>query len=101
VARLGGDEFAVLMEDIGGEADAELLAGRIIRLLGMPLTIDGEEVAISASVGVAVHDSGSCQVGELLRAADIAMYGAKLQGKGRYIVFEPTMQTRIAGAAAL
>jgi diguanylate cyclase len=101
VARLGGDEFAVLMEEIDGEADAELLAGRIIRLLSTPLTIDGEEVAISASVGVAVHDNGSCQVGELLRAADIAMYGAKVQGKGRYVVFQPTMRTRIAGAAAL
>ena len=59
VARLGGDEFAVLLEDLASESDAEALAGRITELLGTPLTIGGEEVKISASVGVAVHDSGS------------------------------------------
>jgi diguanylate cyclase (GGDEF)-like protein len=101
VARLGGDEFAVLLEDVATESDAALLAGRIAEKLKTPLMIDEQQVRVSASIGVAVQDARSAHVGELLRDADIAMYGAKLQGKGRYLVFEAQMRTSITGAAAL
>ncbi len=101
VARIGGDEFAVLLENITCESDAELLAGRIATVLGTPQTIEGNEVRVTASIGVAIHDARTIHVGELLRDADIAMYGAKLQGKGRYLVFEPEMRPRITSAPAL
>jgi len=101
VARLGGDEFAVLLEDVANKSDAAIMAARITDLLSAPLTIDGRQARVSASVGVALHEAGTGHVGELLRDADIAMYGAKLQGKGRYVVFEPRMRTGIAGAPVL
>jgi len=100
VARLGGDEFAVLLEDVGSRSDAITLAARITDLLATPLPLEGRQVPVSASIGVAIRETGSGHVGELLRDADIAMYGAKLQGKGRYVVFEPRMRTGIAGAPA-
>jgi diguanylate cyclase (GGDEF)-like protein len=98
VARLGGDEFAVLLEDVGTERDAVTLAARITDALATPLELAGRRVPVSASVGMAIAEAGSGHVGELLRNADIAMYGAKVQGKGRFVVFEPQMRSGIAGA---
>jgi diguanylate cyclase (GGDEF)-like protein len=101
VARLGGDEFAVLLEDVDTELAATALAARIVDVLGTPAQIHGHEVKVTASVGVTLHESGAEQVGELLRHADIAMYAAKLQGKGRYAVFEPQMRAGLARARAV
>lgn len=80
VARLGGDEFAVLAEDIG-RAEADGLAGRIVGRLGDPVGVGGSEAIVGASVGVAMEGPGrEWHRGDLLRAADEAMYAAKTAG---------------------
>jgi diguanylate cyclase len=90
VARLGGDEFAVLLEDIDPDDDARLVAQRIADALEHPFVVAGRDVLVRASIGVAVND-GHRDGDALLRDADVAMYEAKRQGKGRYAVFEATL----------
>jgi diguanylate cyclase (GGDEF)-like protein/PAS domain S-box-containing protein len=79
-ARLGGDEFAILMDGLERPDDAQSIAQRVSDALGYPFVIDGEEVSISASIGIAVGD-GLENGPELLKHADMAMYAAKQQGK--------------------
>jgi diguanylate cyclase (GGDEF)-like protein len=91
-ARLGGDEFAVLLEDLSDADEAVLVAERITDALSAPLVVQGREMFVKASVGIAVGRSGAS---ELLRQADVAMYRAKSDGKGRYRVFEESMQAEV------
>ncbi len=92
-ARLGGDEFAVLLEDVRGEAEAEAVAGRILERLAPVFGVAGREVAITASIGVALSGPGREGPEELVRAADAAMYRAKSTGKARFAVYDPGMGT--------
>jgi EAL domain-containing protein (putative c-di-GMP-specific phosphodiesterase class I) len=88
IARLGGDEFTVLLESISGAGDAEKAAERIIRELSAPFTIEGHLVFVTVSIGIALSDAADGGSGELLRAADIALYRAKDGAKGSYEVFD-------------
>jgi diguanylate cyclase (GGDEF)-like protein len=87
-ARLGGDEFAVLLVDIPEEHIA-VVADRIVGNLTRPLEVDGNELTVGASLGVASARSGTLDADALVRNADVAMYVAKHGGKGRFSVFEP------------
>jgi diguanylate cyclase (GGDEF)-like protein/PAS domain S-box-containing protein len=92
VARLGGDEFAVLLENLTGREQVVEIAARVVESLQESLDLPGEaDMRVSASVGVAFcsPDDG---VEELMRNADVAMYAAKSAGKGRHVVYEPSMQ---------
>jgi diguanylate cyclase (GGDEF)-like protein len=89
-ARLGGDEFAVLLEDLGTESHAGIVADRLIAALNEPFRPAGREFFVSASVGIAHHETGMTS-DQLLRNADLAMYHAKTSGKGRAQVFEAGM----------
>ncbi|HWF35112.1 MAG TPA: EAL domain-containing protein [Solirubrobacteraceae bacterium] len=91
-ARLGGDEFAVLIE--AGESEARVAARRILEALAAPFVIDGRELRISASMGLALWGAGTT-VEELLRNADMAMYAAKSDGKAAIRTFEPSMHRRV------
>jgi diguanylate cyclase (GGDEF)-like protein len=95
VGRLGGDEFILLVEGPALTAGAEVVADRILDVLAAPLTIAGSDVplSISASIGVAVGLRETPD--ELLRDADIALYRAKAAGKGRAVVFAPSMQVAV------
>ncbi|MGZ5295661.1 MAG: putative bifunctional diguanylate cyclase/phosphodiesterase [Actinomycetota bacterium] len=94
-ARLGGDEFAILLEDGGEGIQAADVAERIMQMLEEPFMLEGKEVFVRASVGIAVSeeagDGGEEAADALMRNADVAMYMAKERGKGRYQVFEPAM----------
>src|SRR6185437_5553387 len=94
VARIGGDEFAILLEGLTGEADAMHVVDRINAALHPPIALRGREVMVRTSIGVA-HALGAERVDELLRNADVAMYKAKEDGKGRYAVFEPGMHAAL------
>ncbi len=93
-ARLGGDEFAILLEDSGEGIQAADVAERILRSFDAPFELDGTEVFVRTSVGIAISEGegdGRTAAEELLRNADVAMYMAKEAGKGRYQLFEPEM----------
>jgi diguanylate cyclase (GGDEF)-like protein len=93
VARFGGDEFAILIEDVQQPIHVARLARRALETLERVIEIDGREVFITASIGIAV---GLEQPEDLLRNADLAMYEAKGQGKGRYEIFQRHMHEALA-----
>ena len=90
VARVGGDEFVVLVSDVDDTRVATALAERIVSVLREPLTIDGRQVYVSASVGIAIAKPGATSH-RLVAEADTAMYDAKRSGKDRVAVFEAHM----------
>ncbi|MGD0193832.1 MAG: EAL domain-containing protein [Candidatus Dormibacteria bacterium] len=92
VARLGGDEFAILCEHTSAD-QASLVAQRVVDVLSAPIVVEGAEAFVGASVGVAVARAGSVDDHGLIRDADIAMYRAKVEGRGRFVVFEEKMRT--------
>jgi diguanylate cyclase (GGDEF)-like protein len=100
VARLGGDEFAILLDHVQIGKQAVLVAERIIASLSAPISIDGRQVHMAASVGLAWGRDGE-GADELLRNADVAMYRAKSRGKGRYEVFVPEMHAALVDRAQL
>jgi diguanylate cyclase (GGDEF)-like protein len=80
--RIGGDEFAVLLPHTSSVAEAEAVGGRLLEVLGAPVPVEGRELVVPASIGVAMAQPGEMlAVDELLRRADVAMYGAKARGK--------------------
>jgi diguanylate cyclase (GGDEF)-like protein len=92
-ARFGGDEFAILLEDLDASNAARLVAQRILDSLRDPFEIQGQEVSVGASIGIAsTANPGS---DDLLRNADLAMYRAKGLGKGHYQTFEPGMHVAV------
>lgn len=100
-ARLGGDEFAVLIEDRPDLARAMGVANRIIEALHVSFPIEGLEITVGGSLGIAASKGDTTHADELLRNADVAMYIAKANGKGRAAVFEPTMHAAIVARHAL
>jgi diguanylate cyclase (GGDEF)-like protein/PAS domain S-box-containing protein len=90
-ARLGGDEFAVLLENLATVEDAAGVAARLLETLRRPLYLDGHEMFVTPSIGIAVGTSSDAQAEDLLRDADVAMYIAKHNGRARYEIFEPEM----------
>jgi diguanylate cyclase (GGDEF)-like protein/PAS domain S-box-containing protein len=101
VARLGGDEFAVLLEQVHAAAGAEIVAARVVESLRSPVQIaPGRELAIGASVGIAVlrPDEGA---EELLRNADVAMYQAKSRARGQWVIYDPEMHAALVDRVTL
>jgi diguanylate cyclase (GGDEF)-like protein len=94
VARLGGDEFVVLL--VGLQAAEECVGSlqRMLERVARPVAIDGEELSLSASIGVALYPDDEEDGETLLRHADQAMYLAKLAGKNRYHLFDPASDRR-------
>lgn len=84
VVRLGGDEFVVIVDGIA-DADVELIAGRLVAAVAVPIVVGTHVVALTASCGMVVADAGSSRAG-LLEAADAAMYRAKRAGRNRVSV---------------
>jgi len=93
VARLGGDEFAVLLESVHGHDDALSAAERIRALFDSPFDLNGEEVEVTTSIGIAMAQE-SIDAEELLRRADLAMYRVKERGKDGSAFFDPAMEDR-------
>ncbi len=92
-ARMGGDEFAVLIEDVADSEGPLGVAKRLLEALRLPLTLQGHEIRVTASIGVALYRGPENSAEELLRHADVAMYAAKNQGKDRITVFEPELHS--------
>ena len=94
LARMGGDEFTILLEEVDGESGAAAVAERILADLNLPFQILGREVYASASIGIALTQTGYDSPEDILRDADIAMYRAKDLGKQGYALFAPELLTQ-------
>ncbi|MGE5775853.1 MAG: putative bifunctional diguanylate cyclase/phosphodiesterase, partial [Chloroflexota bacterium] len=91
VARLGGDEFVILLEYIQNPTDVTRIANRIQTSLASPFDLENHKVFVSVSMGMVLNATGYEQLEDILRDADIAMYRAKGQGRGRYEMFDTAM----------
>ncbi len=89
-ARLGGDEFGVLLRDIPDQAYAIAVAHRLLETVRQSVVVSGETVEVGVSIGIAFDTPSTQTVDDLLSEADVAMYQAKAQGKGRCHVFRPS-----------
>jgi diguanylate cyclase (GGDEF)-like protein/PAS domain S-box-containing protein len=90
VARLGGDEFVVITDGLT-DADVEAAAARIASEIGAPIEIEGRELRVRVSIGIAMA-RGDGTAGELLRDADVALYQAKARGRGRWVRFDDDLR---------
>ena len=91
IARLGGDEFAILQISAPQPGSSIALAEKIIEVVGQPNSIDGHDVTVGASVGIAIARPGDMNTDNFLKSADLAMYSAKSDGRGTYRMFDPEM----------
>lgn len=94
ITRLGGDEFAALLPGVETIDVALAVADRMIEVVSAPYVVEGRTLHVAASIGVAMADAGG-DVEQLLRDADLAMYAAKSDGRGRRRKYEPTMHTAV------
>jgi diguanylate cyclase (GGDEF)-like protein len=90
-ARLGGDEFLVMMDFLRDIEDATIVAKKIIAAMNKEFIIDGNVFYIGASIGISVYPDNGTEVEELIKAADIAMYHVKSEGKNNYRFYSPDL----------
>jgi diguanylate cyclase (GGDEF)-like protein len=91
IARLGGDEFAIVQTAIESPTDATELASRLIEVIEVPFEIDGHQIVIGASIGIAFAPEDGLDADQLLKCADLALYRAKIDGRGVYRLFQAEM----------
>ena len=96
VARLGGDEFAVVLPRFGSTAEAEQIAQRIVAALAEPFLLQGQQLFVSASIGIAAWPDDGRDAAALLRSADTAMYSAKHNGRNNYRFYLASMNENAA-----
>ncbi len=101
VARMGGDEFAVLLEEVNDAAHATRIADRVQEELKRPNILEGQQLSVSASIGITLSKDGDNQADDLLRDADTAMYRAKTLGKARYEIFDSGMHAAVSSLLEL
>jgi diguanylate cyclase (GGDEF)-like protein len=101
VARFGGDEFVVLQHPVTSLDQASALAKRMVEGLKGNYEIDGYEVAVSASIGIAIADGKAVDADQLLRNSDMALYRAKAENRGTWRWFEAEMEARAQARRSL
>jgi diguanylate cyclase (GGDEF)-like protein/PAS domain S-box-containing protein len=94
VARLSGDEFTLLLDDVCEAREATIIAERVLHSLQAPFLLDGRELFVGASIGIALATARS-HPEQVMRDADVAMYRAKADGKGRHAVFDAEMHEQV------
>ncbi len=92
VARLGGDEFAVITSSGPDSYTLQGIAGRIISSISAPYSINGQNIVIGASIGIAVIDQRTQAAADIMRYADIALYRAKNEGRKRACIYDAAME---------
>ncbi len=101
VARLGGDEFAIVQDAVDQPVGATALAARVIKEMAEPCDVQGHQIVIGASVGIAIAPDDGKDPDRLLKNADMALYRAKADGRGAYRFFEPAMDAKMQARRAL
>ena len=95
VARLSGDEFAIIQQGAAAVESAGVLAERLVKMMALPFDLDGQQMVIGTSIGVAIFPGDADSGEDLVRAADTALYRAKGAGRGTYRFFEADMDARL------
>jgi diguanylate cyclase (GGDEF)-like protein len=101
VARLGGDEFAMIRVGAQSAEDVILLAERILKTLGEPMKVEGHDIRVGSSIGIAIAPAHGDDPDELLKHADTALYRAKADGRRTFRLFEPEMNIRALARRSL
>lgn len=101
IARLGGDEFGILQMSSPQPASSISLAEKIIEIASQTHDLEGHDVTVGASVGIAIAHPGEMNTESLLKCADLAMYSAKFDGRGTYRMFDPQMDAMVQTKRAL
>ncbi len=91
VARFGGDEFVILLAEMDSLSDISMVAEKIIDTISLPCFLDGEELSVSPSIGIAIFPRDGLELEDLIRNADAAMYVSKKAGRGRYSYFDASL----------
>ena len=99
VARLGGDEFAIIQPAIERPRNAAVLADRILDAVAAPYQIGGHEIIVSTSIGIAIAPDDGTDIDQLMKNADMALYGAKAVERGTYHFFAAEMDARMKARA--
>lgn len=101
LARLGGDEFTIVLPHLRDDLDASLVARSVVKHLSEPFIINGYDIRIGASVGIAIYPDNGDNAQTLLKNADIAMYQAKEVGRGGYCFFDEHMNQSLTRRSRL
>jgi diguanylate cyclase (GGDEF)-like protein len=101
VSRLGGDEFTVVLNNIDDPQTAAIVAQRLIESLQAPMVIEGHEIVVTPSVGIALAPQDATKIEDLLKLADTAMYHAKAGGRNRYSFYTASMKSSSVGRLKL
>ncbi len=94
VGRFGGDEFVVLLQDVRGREDVQVVLQALLAVVEVPVQADGRELSVTPSIGVAMFPEHGADAAELIQHADTAMYLAKSKGRANYQFFEPQLASR-------
>ena len=101
VCRQGGDEFIVLLNGVATEQDAARAANRLLSTLAQPIALGGQDVFVSASIGIVLYPRDGEDLDTLLKNADVAMYHAKAEGRNRYFFYQDSMRAATAQQLSL
>ncbi len=101
VCRLGGDEFAIIQNDVSRPEQVSELAQRVIGAAAMPFEVDGRQVCLGVSIGIAMAPEDGMLAEALLKHADTALHRAKLDGRGTYRLFEPALDAKLQARRAM
>ena len=89
VGRIGGDEFLIIQTEVNNNADAALVADKILHQMAEPFKLDGNTIRIGGSIGIAMYPTHGDNLQALIKKADNAMYETKVMGKQNYTFFQP------------
>lgn len=101
IGRLGGDEFGVIMPDLQSAIEAQPIASELIARVSEPYLIDGFEMTVGASVGIAVIGTDADTNSDMMTDADLALYSAKHRGRGKAVIYAPHMRMKLEEKALL
>jgi diguanylate cyclase (GGDEF)-like protein len=95
LARQGGDEFILVATSLAGVPDAEQLSRRLIERISQPFSVNGQDMFIGLSIGIAICPAHTCEAGDLLKYSDLALYEAKKDGRNTWRIYQQSMTTRV------
>jgi diguanylate cyclase (GGDEF)-like protein/PAS domain S-box-containing protein len=101
VSRLGGDEFTVIAEGVAGPEDAAVIARRILDAIEQPFAWEGQQLHVSASIGISMYPSDDTDLDGLIRHTDMAMYRSKSMGRGIYSFYSEELSAEVAARLSL